>query len=69
MLAREKPHCGISGVPFMNRTIGAVATALSMADRTSLESNRVVCWWSEVKREERKGLARGRRAWFVACEC
>lgn len=25
--AREKPHCGTSGVPFMNRTTGVAATA------------------------------------------
>lgn len=31
MLALEKPHCGVSGVPFMNSTTGAEATALSIA--------------------------------------
>jgi hypothetical protein len=51
----------------MNSTIGAVATALSIAVRTSFDRSREVCWWSEVKRGERKGLMRGRRAWVVAC--
>ena len=40
MLAREKPHCGVSGVPFMNKTTGAEETALSMAVRVSLDSRR-----------------------------
>lgn len=41
MLVLEKPHCGVSGVPFMNKTTGAEATALSMAVRTSDDSKRV----------------------------
>jgi hypothetical protein len=41
MLAREKPHCGVSGVPFMNSTTGDEATALSMACRVASESNRI----------------------------
>lgn len=40
MLALEKPHCGVSGVPFMKRTTGAEATALSIAERTSSERSR-----------------------------
>jgi hypothetical protein len=40
MLALEKPHWGISGVPFMNKTTGAEATAFSMACRVSVESRR-----------------------------
>lgn len=40
MLARENPHCGVSGVPFMNRTTGAEATALSMAALVSAEMKR-----------------------------
>lgn len=40
MLARENPHCGVSGVPFINRTTGAEATALSMAALVSSERNR-----------------------------
>jgi len=31
MLALENPHCGVSGVPFINSTTGADATALSIA--------------------------------------
>ena len=41
MLAREKPHCGRSGVPFMNSTTGAEATALSIAVRISVERRRI----------------------------
>lgn len=41
MLALENPHCGVSGVPFINRTTGAEATALSIADRVSSESRRI----------------------------
>jgi hypothetical protein len=48
MLALENPHCGVSGVPFMKRTTGADATALSIAVRTSLERNRA--WKGVMKR-------------------
>jgi hypothetical protein len=48
MLALEKPHCGVSGVPFMNRTTGADATALSIAVLTSFERNRA--WNGVIKR-------------------
>lgn len=41
MVVRLKPHWGVSGVPFMNRTTGADATALSIAARTSVDSSRV----------------------------
>lgn len=41
MVAREKPHCGVSGVPFMKRTTGAEPTALSIAWR--VESERYRC--------------------------
>lgn len=41
MLALENPHCGISGVPFMNRTTGADPTALSIAAFVSEDSNRI----------------------------
>jgi hypothetical protein len=37
MLALENPHCGVSGVPFMNKTTGAELTALSIAARVSAE--------------------------------
>lgn len=40
MLAREKPHWGVSGVPFMKSTTGAEPTALSMAWRVESESQR-----------------------------
>jgi hypothetical protein len=40
MLAREKPHCGVSGVPFMKRTTGADPTAFSIALRVSAERKR-----------------------------
>lgn len=39
MLALENPHCGVSGVPFINRTTGAEATALSIACRVSVDRN------------------------------
>lgn len=57
-LAREKPHCGVSGVPFMKRTTGAAATALSMAARTSVERRRIC----EAERMRGEALAdvRGR---------
>lgn len=42
MLARENPHCGVSGVPFMNKTTGLDSTALSIAVRVSVESSRKV---------------------------
>lgn len=69
MLALEKPHCGVSGVPFMNRTTGDDATALSMADRTSSESNRA---WNGV-RNRAEGMGRAvlarvaaRKAWWLS---
>lgn len=67
MLARENPHCGVSGVPFINRTTGAEATALSIAARVASERARMPRNVDEVvvlgKREgsleerERAGLA------------
>lgn len=41
MLAREKPHCGVSGVPFMNNTTEEEDIALSIAIRVSLLKYRV----------------------------
>lgn len=41
MLALENPHCGVSGVPFMNSTTGDDATALSIACRVSLDRRRI----------------------------
>ena len=40
MLARENPHCGVSGVPFINKTTGADEMALSIADLVSKERSR-----------------------------
>src|ERR1051325_4696709 len=34
----EKPHCGKSGVPFMNRTMSLFFTTSSMRSRTSVMS-------------------------------
>lgn len=62
MLAREKPHCGVSGVPFMKSTTGADATALSIAARVSEERQ---AFWRTANRGERKGLRRGRTAWLA----
>jgi len=64
MAAREKPHCGVSGVPFMNRTTGAEATALSIAVRTSVDRKD---FWRAAKRGDRRGLRRGRRVWEATC--
>jgi hypothetical protein len=67
MLARENPHCGVSGVPFMNSTTGEEATARSMALRTSSERQRI---WNGVRKRvlgaaARTGVARvtARKAW------
>ena len=43
MLALENPHCGISGVPFMKSTTGAVDTALSSIDFVSTDNKRSCC--------------------------
>ena len=43
MLALEKPHCGVSGVPFMNNTTGADPTALSIAALVSVDRRRAAC--------------------------
>lgn len=64
MLAREKPHCGISGVPFMKRTTGEDSTALSIARRVSSERRRR---WRVAKRGERRGLCLGRMVECRAC--
>lgn len=59
MLALENPHCGVSGVPFMNRTTGAEATALSIAERISLESSRICV--DVRKRGAEAGMGRAAR--------
>lgn len=66
MDAREKPHCGISGVPFMNKTTGADATAASIDFLVSSESLRMLCVKVGVsgwKEERMDGRAAARRAW------
>ena len=40
MLAFENPHCGVSGVPFMNSTTGLEATAWSIAALVSVDRSR-----------------------------
>ena len=49
----------------MNSTTGAEATALSIAERTSVE-RKDFC--RAAKRGERRGLRRGRRVWEATCE-
>jgi len=67
MLALENPHCGVSGVPFMNSTTGAVPTALSIALRVSDDMN---AFCKAANREDRSGLRRERRALPAAfAEC
>lgn len=67
MLALENPHCGVSGVPFMNNTTGDEAMARSIALRTSSDRHRI---WKGVRKRAlgrgRKKLARvaARKAWF-----
>lgn len=70
MLAREKPHWGVSGVPFMNSTTGAEPTALSMAALVSVEMRRAWRMEGSLKagaeaRTGRRdvGRAMGRKAW------
>lgn len=41
MVAPENPHCGVSGVPFINSTTGAVPTALSIAAFVSDDRSRI----------------------------
>lgn len=38
--ARENPHSGCSGVPFMNRTTGLDDTAFFICDRASSDRKR-----------------------------
>lgn len=68
MLAREKPHWGVSGVPFMKSTTGAEPTALSMAALVSEERRRAWrmegSWKAGVRTGRRAvGRAMGRKAW------
>ena len=59
MLARENPHCGVSGVPFINNTTGAFATQPSIAVLVSVD-RKDRC--RAANRGESSGLRRGRRA-------
>ena len=68
MLARENPHCGVSGVPFMNSTTGDVDTALSIACRVSVDRSRICEGVKKARRVVgmgRIGAVRvvARRAW------
>lgn len=63
MLALENPHCGVSGVPFMNKTTGAEATALSIAARISSDRRRICV---EVRKRGAVAEARGRLARVAA---
>jgi hypothetical protein len=60
MLALENPHCGVSGVPFMNNTTGAEATALSIACLVSVERNREAMreFRVDINLEEKNGAGR-----------
>jgi hypothetical protein len=62
MLALEKPHCGVSGVPFINNTTGADATALSIACFVSADKN--LADIDEGNLEANRGT--GRAAWRSA---
>lgn len=59
---RLNPHCGVSGVPFMNRTTGADATALSIALRTSVDNRRVCKSDEEIRGRSVVEVAPGERA-------
>ena len=70
MLARENPHCGVSGVPFMKRTTGAELTALSIACLVSVERYREAMGarnrgWENL--EAKTVGAAGRAACRMAC--
>ena len=71
MLARENPHWGNSGVPFINNTTGAEWIALEMAERVvSLRYLLDADWVVGVSRrwnEDCKG--RGRRVRRSWCGC
>ena len=67
ILALLNPHWGSSGVPFMKRTTGALATALSIAVRVASESHRSCNWvgvrrntFCCLKRTEDGGAVKGR---------
>jgi hypothetical protein len=64
MLARENPHCGVSGVPFMNSTTGADPTALLIAERVSEERRRA---WRGVRNCGRRKVVGVRVAVRTTC--
>lgn len=58
--AREKPHCGVSGVPFMKRTTGVFSRVLLISFFVSSERRRS-CWnWN-------RGTGRDVRRSRVVC--
>jgi hypothetical protein len=63
MLALENPHCGVSGVPFMNSTTGADATALSIAAFVSVERNRATKGENRGEENLEANAGAGRAAW------
>jgi hypothetical protein len=63
MLALENPHCGVSGVPFMNSTTGADATALSIVAFVSAERNRAVMGENRGVENLEANVGAGRAAW------
>jgi hypothetical protein len=67
MLALENPHCGVSGVPFMNNTTGAEPTALSIACLVSDDKYRKAV--GEIRGYENlvANIGAGRAAWRKAC--
>jgi hypothetical protein len=66
MLALENPHCGVSGVPFINSTTGADPTALSIAALVSVERKRTAM--GENRGDENLEANVGARAaWRNAC--
>ena len=70
MLARENPHCGKSGVPFINKTTGVNATALSIAALVCVERRRHCEGVSHVSCDLEMAAERGRSsrgAWHKAC--
>lgn len=64
MLALEKPHWGVSGVPFMKSTTGFDATAWSIADRVSADKNRSCedVYMTGRGMERKEAIDRGRDA-------
>ena len=60
MLALEKPHCGVSGVPFMKSTTGFEATARSIAALVSVDRYRSCEGVRRVKRGLQSVAATGR---------